>query len=208
MPGKPSLVAPTSTAELHAVRRRCARSLLALLPKGVGSLYFGGGRGGALWLPWSTSPVAPASPERAGGRQQDELTGSSDLGPERSGPRNGHSQTPGPGLSEIVGSKRSSGRDSDSGDTGGQRQGSTAGGQPASAKPGDRPVVGREAGQPPEDSREARILSGIESGILDVFGDAYCNKHLMYSVLELVLVRLIPELAERGVTDLWEERLS
>lgn len=53
-----------------------------------------------------------------------------------------------------------------------------------------------------------RILSEIETGILDVFSDAYCNKHLMYDVLELILVRLMPELAERGVIDLWEERLS
>ncbi|KAK7965034.1 hypothetical protein PG988_010038 [Apiospora saccharicola] len=43
-----------------------------------------------------------------------------------------------------------------------------------------------------------RILSEIETGILDVFSDAYCNKHLMYGVLELILVRLMPELAERG----------
>lgn len=53
-----------------------------------------------------------------------------------------------------------------------------------------------------------RILSEIETGILDVFSDAYCNKHLMYGVLELIFVRLMPELAERGVIDLWEERLS
>lgn len=55
---------------------------------------------------------------------------------------------------------------------------------------------------------EDRILSEIETGILDVFSDAYCNKHLMYGVLELIFVRLMPELAERGVIDLWEERLS
>ncbi|KAK8056539.1 hypothetical protein PG993_001766 [Apiospora rasikravindrae] len=53
-----------------------------------------------------------------------------------------------------------------------------------------------------------RILSEIETGILDVFSDAYCNKHLIYGILELILVRLMPELAERGVIDLWEERLS
>ena len=62
--------------------------------------------------------------------------------------------------------------------------------------------------QPLDDQDEHRILSEIETGILDVFSDKYCNKHLMYSILELVLVRLMPELAERGVIDLWEERLS
>lgn len=55
---------------------------------------------------------------------------------------------------------------------------------------------------------DARIISEIETDILDVFSDPYCNKHLMYSALELVLVRLMPELAEKGVVELWEERLS
>ncbi|OIW34087.1 PXA domain-containing protein, partial [Coniochaeta ligniaria NRRL 30616] len=54
---------------------------------------------------------------------------------------------------------------------------------------------------------EERILGEIETGVLDVFGDAYCNKHLVYGIVELVLVRLMPELAERGVIELWEERL-
>jgi hypothetical protein len=41
-----------------------------------------------------------------------------------------------------------------------------------------------------------------------VFSDAYCNKHLVYGVLELVLVRLLPELTEKGVLELWGERVS
>lgn len=52
------------------------------------------------------------------------------------------------------------------------------------------------------------ILAEIETDILDVFSDPYCNKHLMYGALELILVRLMPELAEKGVAELWEERLS
>lgn len=59
-----------------------------------------------------------------------------------------------------------------------------------------------------DDANEERILSEIEEGILDVFSDHYCNKHLMYSALELVLIRLMPELAEKGIVELWEERLS
>lgn len=51
-------------------------------------------------------------------------------------------------------------------------------------------------------------LTEIEGGLLDVFDDAYCNKHLLYSALETIFVRLVPELAETGVLDLWEERLS
>ncbi|SPQ22433.1 db46d445-5140-46bf-a428-92aab25c8e11 [Thermothielavioides terrestris] len=58
---------------------------------------------------------------------------------------------------------------------------------------------------PDEDDEE--ILREIERRILDVFSDAYCNKHLVYSMLELVLVRLLPELTEKGVLQLWEERI-
>ncbi|GKT43917.1 uncharacterized protein ColSpa_04098 [Colletotrichum spaethianum] len=59
-----------------------------------------------------------------------------------------------------------------------------------------------------EDGSQQQMLSEIEDGILDVFSDEYCNKHLVYSILELILVRLMPELAEKGVVELWEERLS
>ncbi|KAG7128842.1 hypothetical protein HYQ45_011783 [Verticillium longisporum] len=57
-------------------------------------------------------------------------------------------------------------------------------------------------------AEEERVLSEIEEGILDVFSDEYCNRHLMYGILELILVRLMPELAEKGVAELWDERLS
>ncbi|KXH38871.1 PXA domain-containing protein [Colletotrichum nymphaeae SA-01] len=59
-----------------------------------------------------------------------------------------------------------------------------------------------------EDEEQQRMLAEIEEGILDIFSDEYCNKHLAYSILELILVRLMPELAEKGVVELWEERLS
>ena len=44
--------------------------------------------------------------------------------------------------------------------------------------------------------------------VLNTFGDSYCNKHFLYGVVELIIVRLIPELAEKGVEELLEERLS
>jgi hypothetical protein len=44
--------------------------------------------------------------------------------------------------------------------------------------------------------------------VLDVFGDSYCNKHLLYGLVELIIVRLIPEMAEKGVEELLHERLS
>lgn len=45
-------------------------------------------------------------------------------------------------------------------------------------------------------------VSEIEADILDPFDDAYLNKHLVYGLLELVLVRLIPELGEQSISDL------
>ncbi|KAM0447129.1 hypothetical protein ACHAQK_000676 [Fusarium lateritium] len=110
-PGKASLFPPTSEAELQALRRRAARSLWGLLPKGVGRLYFGG----RLW-----------------------------------------------------------------------RRGTKAEG---------------------ESSDDEDLVDEMERLLL-VLDDEYCNKHLMYSILELVLARLMPELTEKGVTELWEERLG
>jgi len=46
----------------------------------------------------------------------------------------------------------------------------------------------------------------IEEGVLDVFGDAYMNKHLIYGILELVMVRLVPELLEKTPTELLADR--
>jgi hypothetical protein len=44
--------------------------------------------------------------------------------------------------------------------------------------------------------------------VLDIFSDPYCNRHLLYGVVELLIVRLMPELAEKGVIELSDERLS
>ncbi|KAJ5042797.1 uncharacterized protein L3040_004190 [Drepanopeziza brunnea f. sp. 'multigermtubi'] len=43
---------------------------------------------------------------------------------------------------------------------------------------------------------------------LNVFDDAYCNKHLLYGIVELIIVRLMPEMAEKGIEELLEERLN
>jgi hypothetical protein len=57
------------------------------------------------------------------------------------------------------------------------------------------------------DDEEEEMIAQLED-ILDVFGNTYMNKHLVYNILELVVVRLVPEvegstpgelLGERGV---------
>ncbi len=52
-----------------------------------------------------------------------------------------------------------------------------------------------------------RQISEVEE-ILDVFSDSYLNKHLLYAVVDLLVVRLMPEMAEKGVTQLRAERLD
>lgn len=54
--------------------------------------------------------------------------------------------------------------------------------------------------------KERRVAEVEE--VLDVFGDNYCNKHLLYGVVELIIVRIIPEVADKGVEELLEDRLS
>ena len=52
---------------------------------------------------------------------------------------------------------------------------------------------------------EEDIISQIED-ILDVFGNTYLNKHLVYNILELVIVRLVPELQNSTPSELLSER--
>lgn len=48
----------------------------------------------------------------------------------------------------------------------------------------------------------------LASTLFDVLDDKYMNKHLVFSLTELVLVRLMPELGENSVTALLAERLG
>ncbi|PGH32466.1 hypothetical protein GX50_04766 [[Emmonsia] crescens] len=57
-----------------------------------------------------------------------------------------------------------------------------------------------------ENDGQEELLSAIEHDILDIFADKYCNKHLMYSIIETVLVKLLPEISEHGVAELMAER--
>ncbi|RHZ56898.1 uncharacterized protein CDV56_101611 [Aspergillus thermomutatus] len=59
---------------------------------------------------------------------------------------------------------------------------------------------------PPNDTEDSLILQAIEHDILDLFADEYCNKHLIYSIIETVLVKLLPELSEHSIVELMEDR--
>ena len=45
-------------------------------------------------------------------------------------------------------------------------------------------------------------------GELEIWGDKYCNKHLLYAIVELVVVRVLPELQVKGPSELVRERLG
>lgn len=44
--------------------------------------------------------------------------------------------------------------------------------------------------------------------MLSCLDDNYLNKHLIYQIIELVILRLIPELGSQGVQELLEERAT
>lgn len=49
---------------------------------------------------------------------------------------------------------------------------------------------------------------GEVEGELDAWRDEYLNKHLGYAILELIVVRVLPELGEQRVEELLKERLG
>lgn len=57
-----------------------------------------------------------------------------------------------------------------------------------------------------EQDEEAFLTTAIENEFLDLLADEYCNKHLVYSILETILGKLLPELRERSVGGLLEDR--
>jgi hypothetical protein len=57
------------------------------------------------------------------------------------------------------------------------------------------------------ESRRELLVNEVE-GMLDVLGDAYMNRHLVFNIVELVVVRILPEMGEKGVGVLMKERLG
>jgi hypothetical protein len=55
-------------------------------------------------------------------------------------------------------------------------------------------------------SRDEQLRQAEE--LLGCLDDAYLNKHLVFGIVELIVLRLVPELGERGVQELIDERLG
>ncbi|KAL4871560.1 hypothetical protein BDV12DRAFT_163970 [Aspergillus spectabilis] len=56
------------------------------------------------------------------------------------------------------------------------------------------------------EAEKSLLVLTIENDILDLFADEYCNKHLIYSIIETVLAKLLPELSDRSIAELMEDR--
>ncbi|KAI0526230.1 hypothetical protein F5B22DRAFT_148009 [Xylaria bambusicola] len=185
-PGVSSLKPPSSGEQLAALRRRCASALWGLLPSAVGERYYGTNN----WA-WSGVKADTTISENVNPRAGRLKRNSSILN---------HSSAP-----NVSGTDAGLPHASSDCNRPMMLNDATLSSQPGRQEHGPNEFVQTLAEHDSEN--EERILCEIETGIVDIFSDAYCNKHLIYGILELVLVRLVPELAEKGVGELWEERL-
>lgn len=69
------------------------------------------------------------------------------------------------------------------------------------------PRGGKGATQKGATTRDEAIIDEIDD-LLDVLGDAYMNKHLIFGIISLVVLRLAPELGTKGVGELMRERVG
>ncbi|KAJ6036548.1 hypothetical protein N7540_000827 [Penicillium herquei] len=183
----------SAVTEIAAIKRQCAANLLALIPRNIAQTFFGvpasprGDRtcstttGSSSLLTTSISPSPPTEKEGDGGHQT------------RRSSSQGHTRTS-PLISDAKAASTMSRRESGAG------SGETIAaekGLPRTHEHGDEAEIAPE---------ELCLLEMIETDLLDILADEYCNKHLIYSILETVLAKVLPELAERSVADLMEDR--
>lgn len=201
-PGVSSLFPPSSEEELLALRRRCASAIWGVIPKSMGRVYFGSvslWAGNQKWRPTDLENMkglahAPEAPQVRLGKSASgnhSVVDDGSITDEHKDAQASRVERGSESHSKFSDQKTPMAR------RGSENKHGTISNDPSSS-----------SSQAMPDPKEEIILSEIESGILDVFSDEYCNKHLIYGMLELILVRLMPELSEKGIIELWEERLS
>lgn len=181
----------SSAQEIAIIKRQCAARLLALIPRSIARRFFGGagnantnnadtdGEGG-ITIPIEDNSNNDPPPYSDNGHSNNS---------DHDQMKNGHTTTSSP-TSPITSTTTSSRDDS-------QRQP-----QPQHHKPLPTPPFDSNADQ----EEEAFLTTTIENEFLDLLSDEYCNKHLVYSILETLLGKLLPELRERSVGGLLEDR--
>lgn len=178
-----------SISEIAAIKRRCAASLLAVIPRNVARTLFG--------VPPASSSdrTCSAATGNSSSTTISDQTPPSSLDGDGGGHPRSSLQVQGKGT--VLSSKASLLSSPDSNLAG-----------PASES-GNYRAVHRMDEQNEEsdlDLEELYLLEAIETDLLDLLADDYCNKHLVYSIIETVLARVLPELTERSVQDLMEDR--
>ncbi|CAG8092032.1 unnamed protein product [Penicillium salamii] len=162
-----------SQTEIAAIKRRCAASLVALMPRTVARTFFG--------VPSSASPPYSSDGTCSTNNSPCLATPSP---PSISG------DGPWPQGSDPLSSSHS------------------AISTHPSVESGDVPAERLRTDEQPEeiDLETLYLTEMIENDLLDVFADEYCNKHLVYSIIEVVLAKILPEMTEHSVRDLMEDR--
>lgn len=172
-----------SNSEIAAIKRRCAVSLLAVIPRTVARTFFGvpqssnrdstcsAGTGSLPSLIRSSPSPLSTRGEEGGAQPTGSFRGA------KSGIRSTPPLSPSPTAVSSA---------SDSNEVSSQQQ--------------------RTADTNQLDPEEQFLLETIETDLLDLFADTYCNKHLIYSIIETVLAKVLPEMAEHTVADLMEDR--
>ncbi|CAG8044102.1 unnamed protein product [Penicillium olsonii] len=163
-----------SQTEIAAIKRRCAASLVALMPRTVARTFFG------VPSPASPSPYSGDGTCSTNSSPYIATTSPPSIGGDGSWPQgndphaSSHSAIP-------------------------THPGAESGHIPAERLRTDDQSV-------EIDLETVYLMEIIETDLLDVFADEYCNKHLVYSILEVVLAKVLPEMTENTVEDLMADR--
>ncbi|GBF63913.1 PXA domain protein [Trichophyton mentagrophytes] len=195
-----------SAAEVKAIKRACAASILALIPRRIALTLFAihqtdrnsFSEAASITAKDKPDPFVQSSvPESSVNSRIDSPLPSAGSEPglaNDSNPSRQDGQHGGPGTHrqtlQAQGSHDRNNKDGKATDDGPDLPKSNSG------------KVSRDYKEGEDDA----LLSAIEHELLDLFSDSYCNKHLIYSIVELVLVKLIPEMGEHSVTELMNER--
>ena len=180
----------SSAQEIAVIKRQCAARLLALIPRSIARRFFGGagntntnnadtdGEGG-ITIPIEDNSNSSNDPPPYSDNGHSNNSDHDQM-------KNGHTSTSSSPTSPITSTTTTSSRDDS------QRQ-------PQSQH---QQALDSTA----EQDEEAFLTTAIENEFLDLLADEYCNKHLVYSILETILGKLLPELRERSVGGLLEDR--
>lgn len=183
VPAEPEKRNTPSETEIAAIKRRCAASLLAVIPRSLARTFFG---------------VSSSTPPPCTGHR----TCSTNTSPSLT--TTAPSQPPSRADGGDEARPAFQGKESTLSSSHSLSSSSTA------LSEGSGHFVAERLRTDDEpsgiDLEKEYLLDTIENDILDVFADEYCNKHLIYSIIETVVAKVLPEISEHSVEDLLEDR--